>query len=150
MCREHGLQITELAAEYEIPYFGIVKETVDPLGLGEFHEKYFGKGVLYRDVELQYYKALGNKNVNLIPMWNPFKLYRWFQGIGKRMNDKNIEGNLKGEGLKQGGILIFDKGELKYAQEEVFGEPLDMDALRKAVEEVFSASESLAQAKEEL
>lgn len=137
------MQITELAAEFQIPYLGIVKETVDPLGLGEFHETYFGKGVLYRDVELQYYKAFGNKDINLIPTWNPLKLCQWYYGNYQRMEEKNIGGNLRGEGFKQGGILIFDNGELKYAQEELVGEPLDMDALRDVIEEVFSAQKSV-------
>lgn len=147
LCREHGLQITELARSFDIPYCGIVKEVSDVNGLAEFQHDYFGSADLYRDVELRYYEAFGNQTITLFPTWNPIQLYKGFSALGKRMKEKNIKGNLKGEGLVKGGILVFDQGELKYAEEEAFGVPLDMDALRKVLEEIFSTKET---AKEEL
>jgi AhpC/TSA antioxidant enzyme len=123
-----------------VPYFGIVKEiAADPTGLAEFSEVYFLKtGPLYRDVELRYYQAFGNQYINMLPFWNPFKLYQWGAEIGKRMKEQKIEGNLKGEGMIKGGILIFDQNaELQYAQEEAFGTPLDTDELRNIIRQVY-------------
>ena len=44
--------------------------------------------------------------------WNPFTLYSDYSKMTKRMRDKGIEGNMKGEGVLQGGLVIVtpDKG----------------------------------------
>lgn len=46
--------------------------------------------------------------------YNPFKLYKGAKEMGKRQSDKGIEGNLKGEGIVQGGIMVFNaNGEVR-------------------------------------
>ena len=54
--------------------------------------------------------------------WNPFKIFRGFREMLKRIKKKNISGNMKGEGLVQGGIIIFDaNGKARYAYREETG-----------------------------
>ena len=51
--------------------------------------------------------------------WNPIKLFRSFRKLSKRLKQKNISGNMKGDGIVQGGIIIFDKnGKARYAYRE--------------------------------
>jgi hypothetical protein len=57
--------------------------------------------------------------------------------MGKRLKDKKLEGNMKGEGLKTGGIIIFGTdGKPKYMYPEVTGSPLEVDDLLAAVQAV--------------
>ena len=77
----------------------IVKETgVDDEGLNEFHEEYFSHDT-YKDGELKFYHALGSGKVNL--GFNPMAI---FQLIMRSTKEK---GNVKGEGILQGGWILF-------------------------------------------
>ena len=61
--------------------------------------------------------------------------------MGNRLSNKNIEGNYVGEGMIQGGILLFDSsGELRFAYEEQIGNELPMDDLQAAVDAILSSS----------
>jgi hypothetical protein len=152
LCREHGLQLTALAAEYNqqqpggVAFWGTVKETcVDDVGLLEFYDSYF-TFPLFRDVELQLYTALGSRKIGL-KTWNPFRLYRGYKELGSRMSEKKIEGNLKGEGMIQGGVLVFGaSGQIEYAYEEDVGEPLEMDDIRAAINAVLVKPQKSADA----
>jgi AhpC/TSA antioxidant enzyme len=141
LCREHGQQLTALAAEYqtkhqeqEVSFWGTVKETgVDDVGLYEFYNSYY-TFPLYRDVELQLYtKAFGSRKIALTT-WNPLRLWRGYKEMGARLEQKKIDGNLKGEGMIQGGVLIFGaSGKIEYMYEENVGEPLQVNDIRAAV-----------------
>lgn len=70
--------------------------------------------------------------------------------LGKRMKEKDIEGNMKGEGLTTGGFLIFGPdGSPKYMYKEETGVPLDEDMFVEAVKAVRESQVSPA-AKTEL
>jgi len=102
--------LSKLAAEdlSDFGMFGIVKETgVDDEGLLDFHKNFFSFP-LYKDETSQFYTALGNRKLGL-ETWNPFRLYKGYKDLSKRMEEKKISGNLKGEGLVQGGAIVFDK-----------------------------------------
>lgn len=141
MCREHGQQLSELASlatktSDDFGFWGIVKETgVDDEGLMEFHNTYFDFP-LYRDVDLSAYAAFGNKSIlSNMTTWNPFKLYRGFQELNKRLKEKSLEGNMKGEGLTKGGVFVLNPdGEVVYAMEEMTGSSLDMDEIKAAMD----------------
>jgi len=124
-CREEGQALTKLSTASELEgfnFFGVIKETrIDDKGLMEFGDYY--PFPLYRDGDLKFYKALGNQKIRL--SWNPIRfvkgIFRIFKAI-KRIRRKKIKGNLTGEGMKKGGVIIFGSdGIQKYAYTE---EPL--------------------------
>ena len=109
--------------------WGIVKETnVDDQGLLDFYQQYFTFDI-YRDELLATYEAMGNRMIRLTT-WNPIRWYRGFWDLTSRLQQKNIKGNLKGEGMLQGGILFFDKaGVLQFAYEEEIGDEFDVEEI---------------------
>jgi len=144
LCREHGQQLSELAADKSLDgfeLFGVVKETgVDDEGLRKFQKDHFSYP-LYRDENLDFYRAFGDGKITDQLSWrsmlNPFKIYRGMKDMNKRMKSKNLEGNLVGEGLKTGGIIVFGTdGEPKYAYPEVTGFEMEVDDLVAAVKDV--------------
>jgi len=169
LCREHGQQLVDLALmtssssaattttkknEKEkdeqgfdgFELFGIVKETgVDDVGLASFYKDHYPYP-LYRDENLDFYNAFGsNKKITDSMSWsmilNPFKIYKGMQKMKKRMSSKGLEGNMVGEGLKTGGIIIFgNDGEAKYCYPEITGSELVVDDLLTAIQDVRSSS----------
>jgi len=158
LCREEGLTLSTLAAASTASssekdadendgdsnnnnklqgfnLFGVVKEIeVDDEGLLEFYNNYY-KYPLYLDVDKMFFdKVLGNRKLGLTT-WNPLRLWRGFKDIGKRMKDKNIEGNMIGEGLVQGGIIIFDKdGQPRAIYKEETGSELPINDIIDSLE----------------
>ena len=54
-----------------------------------------------------------------------------------RLGEKKLEGNLIGEGMVQGGVIIYGKdGKAKYAYEEETGKDLPVDDILAAVKAV--------------
>lgn len=115
--------------------FGIVKETgVDDAGLEEFYKEHF-PFPLYKDETLKFYEALGNGSVTDAIMYNPFKAISAFRRHVKRQKEKNITGNLIGEGIRSGGLIIFGKdGSPQYMLPEQTGTLFDGDELSAAME----------------
>jgi len=61
-----------------------------------------------------------------------------------RLNEKGLDGNLKGEGLVQGGIVIFGKdGKPKFAYEEETGSPLPIADIIGALNAVKAGNDEL-------
>lgn len=115
--------------------FGIVKETgVDDSGLAEFYSKYYPYD-LYRDDDLIFYNNFfGQRKLGLSSLsLNPIKMYRGIRALSTRMKAKSIDGNLIGEGLVKGGVILFDKkGKAKYAYQEETGTELPVDDIGAA------------------
>mmetsp|Transcript_35895 Transcript_35895/g.78611 ORF Transcript_35895/g.78611 Transcript_35895/m.78611 type:complete len:148 (+) Transcript_35895:402-845(+) len=129
--------LTELRTERpdlrRVPLYGVVKEvaptsqakTDAKLGVAEFEEKYFGGNQLYLDEKKVFYDSLGGKWLSL-PSWNPFSLWEGYKKLNKRIKSTGIEGNLVGEGLVKGGVLVFgagDKGILHQHEESTGQDP---------------------------
>lgn len=95
----------------------MVKESTDEKGLGEFYSDFFPKP-LYVDEDKAFYDALGRRKVSI--GWNPIKFVRSIKRTMKRLKKKKISGGtFKGEGVVQGGVIIFGRdGKPKYVYEE--------------------------------
>ena len=88
-----------------------------------------------------FYTALGTRKL-AIKSWNPFKIWKALRAVGKRLKRKNIKGNLTGEGLVQGGIVIFDReGKARYAYREETGVEVPVEDIVAAVRSVRDGSE---------
>ena len=88
-------------------------------------------------MNLEFYKAFGNASILKGMSWNPYKWWKGLKQIGKRLQEKNIEGNMKGEGLTAGGLVIFGSdGEAKYMYKEETGVPIDEELFLHAVRAV--------------
>jgi AhpC/TSA antioxidant enzyme len=88
--------------------FGIIKETgIDDDGLVDFYRNYY-TFPLYRDASYAFYQALGDRKVAILPMMlNPLSIFAIACDAWHRITRKKIPGTTKGEGLVQGGIIIF-------------------------------------------
>ena len=135
-----GLILKELAANEHKPLegfdlWGVIKETgVDDQGLCDFTSFY--PYPLYKDDQLSFYKALGNRKLSLNPLSLFGTVKSMFSG-NSRTKERNIEGNLVGEGLVKGGVIIFSKdGTPKYAYREVVGQELPVETILAAVHAV--------------
>lgn len=117
-----------------------MKETgVDDEGLADFYSNYFPHQ-LYCDKDMSFYDALGGRKMG-ISTWNPISWISSMRKMGKRFKEKGIGGNMKGEGLVQGGVVIFGKdGNPKYAYEEETGKELPVDDIIAAVNAVRSGN----------
>jgi hypothetical protein len=130
--------VAKSAAAKKFGVFGIVKEVgVDDEGLLDFFRDYFSYPI-YLDQSQQFYKALGSRQMGL-PTWNPIKLWGGFQDLAKRMEDKNLTGNMKGEGLVQGGVIVFDKrGQPQAVYQEETGQQLPVQDILEALKAIAS------------
>jgi hypothetical protein len=117
--------------------FGTVKEIgVDDAGLAEFHREYYNYPLFKDDGMVLYNDFFGKRKIKLTT-YNPFKLYSGYNAMTSRVKGKKLDGNLKGEGIVQGGIVIFDKdGNARYAYEEEIGKELVMEDIIAALRAV--------------
>mmetsp|Transcript_16715 Transcript_16715/g.21472 ORF Transcript_16715/g.21472 Transcript_16715/m.21472 type:complete len:138 (+) Transcript_16715:308-721(+) len=108
-------------------------ETDEELGVEEFQSKYFPYP-LYLDEEKGMYSYLGSRKLTSLPFtWNPFKLYKSFKAIGERIKEKNLEGNMRGEGLTLGGVIVYSPSKgVVYEYKEVTGKELPVEEISKA------------------
>jgi len=137
-CREEGEDLKDFASKDDSPLkgfnlFGVVKETgIDDEGLAEFQSKHYPFD-LYRDNDLVFYNEFLGKQKISLNTWNPYKLVVGYRAITKRLKGKSIDGNLTGEGMIKGGVILFDKnGEVKYAYQEETGSELPLDDIAAA------------------
>ena len=142
MCREHGRQLTVMATNNQelmnkFKMWGVVKETgVDDEGLSKFYNDYF-TFPLFKDEGLVLYNDFFGKRKVGLTTYNPFKLYKGYKEMTQRLNGKGLDGNMTGEGMIQGGLIIFDKeGNARYAYEEIIGDELEIDDIVAALEDV--------------
>lgn len=120
--------------------FGVVKEVgVDDPGLYDFYNEYFSYP-LYKDESQAFYTALGTRKLK-ISTWNPIKIFSGLRNVSKRLSKKNISGNYKGEGIVQGGVIIFDAtGKPRFAYREETGSEIPVEDIVAVVRELRAES----------
>lgn len=110
----------------------------EELGVGEFVSKYFDSSEVYLDEAQDFYKALGSRGMKM-NTWNPVKIAKDIGDMQKRMDAKGISGNLRGDSVLLGGIMVVNKnGPVSWVSYEdgytmSFGKPFDQDELLKAL-----------------
>mmetsp|Transcript_8404 Transcript_8404/g.16416 ORF Transcript_8404/g.16416 Transcript_8404/m.16416 type:complete len:151 (+) Transcript_8404:400-852(+) len=110
----------------------------EELGVGEFVSKYFTGGEVYLDKEQDLFKALGSRGMKM-NTWNPFKVFSDISGMQKRMDAKGISGNLRGDSILLGGIMVVNKGgpvswvSFEDGDTMSFGKPFNEDELLAAL-----------------
>uniref|UniRef100_A0A7S3JYT0 Peroxiredoxin-like 2A n=1 Tax=Aureoumbra lagunensis TaxID=44058 RepID=A0A7S3JYT0_9STRA len=131
-----------------VPLVGIIKEVAPTkqaqndtvLGVDEFQKKYFAGAPLYLDEKKLFYQFLGNRKLITLggflkALINPFNTYNALKEIGERMRTKGIEGNMVGEGLVLGGVLVIaPDGTTLFQHQEITGTIVDLDKASKALD----------------
>lgn len=88
------------------------------LGVAEFRDRYFCGPLYLTDDDRTLYDFLGNKSIFSLgdlgrALINPLKTRRELKSMNARFEQRGIEGNMKGDGIKKGGVLcIAPDGEL--------------------------------------
>jgi len=97
---------------------GVVKEAEKPdtpaeelLGVEEFESGYFC-GPLYQDTNRGFYEHLGDQKIFTLgtlgkALLNPLKTRAELKALGERLKAKSIDGNMRGDGLVKGGVLVI-------------------------------------------
>jgi hypothetical protein len=129
---------------------GVVKETVDLEGLLEFATRYF-PFPLYCDKSRSLYRALGDRRVGLGSLllnpigWMGIACDAWNRIVASSSSSHqqqeiqggatSANGSSAGDGLVQGGIILFDKRGIPFAAlEEETGVELSIQDLLIAVQ----------------
>lgn len=145
-----------------LPVFAVVKEVEKPveeevpeekmLGVADFETQYFC-GPLYHDEERVFWEALGNQPIFTLgglgkALLNPLKVRRDLKAMGERMKAKGLEGNMMGDGLAKGGIMVIaPDGEIKFTYYEDPGKGVPLEeaarilAAARAVEQEQQAAQ---------
>lgn len=121
---------------------GIIKEVspqddksieTDELGVIEFQNKYFDYPV-YQDETKAFYNALGRRKLTSYFSWNPFSWYSFIRTTSRRTTDVGITGNMKGEGIILGGVLVISKEKgVVFQYEEETGDPVPVEEIVEAI-----------------
>ena len=91
---------------------------------------------MYLDENKEFYEYFGNRKItdgiSPLTLLRPWKIYRDLKAMGKRMKAKNIEGNMVGEGIVQGGLLVVSKdSKVCFRYDEVTGSEVPLDDFEK-------------------
>ena len=158
-CREEALDFLSLFSTESMKGFtpfAVIKETIptkqcaddDCLGVGAFARDYFtaAKENMIIDRKLTWYNALGNRKLyqQSLTTWNPFTFVSNLKETKARGTAKGVtDSNLKGEGLTQGGIIVFNKeGGVEFLYKEKTGFEIPKEEIVAACMNVKSKFES--------
>ena len=123
---------------------GVIKETVpqdeesiakDEFGLKVFQSTYFNYP-LYLDQNKQFYKSMGYRKLYNLFSWNPFTWYSSLVEMYNRAANKGIAGNMVGEGIVLGGVLLISKTKgVIYQYNEQAGLPVPIHDITNAIKQ---------------
>jgi hypothetical protein len=152
LCREEAADLCKSLKGTDVPVIGIVKEEELPpgtdaekmRGLVEFQNEYFCGPLFLSDAPRTIYQYLGNKPIFtfgtlLGALANPLKARKEMKEMGERFKEKEIEGNMVGDGLAKGGVLcVAPDGDVKYTFFEDPGKGIPVESQEKIVAAVRS------------
>lgn len=151
LCREEAVDLCGVISRHvaagnpQPSVFGVIKEygateaEDTKLGTSDFANKYFTCGELYLDEARAVYKeVLGNKKLSLPigkMLFSPLTTWREIKAMGARTKEKGVEGNMAGEGLVKGGILIVGPGgtDVIYSYAEETGSEIPIKEIEEAL-----------------
>lgn len=79
------------------------------MGVDEFVKGNFFSGDLFIDTKKQSYKALGFKRLNIFNIF-PSVFGKKARELNSEAKKDNLGGNMTGDGMQNGGLLVVDKG----------------------------------------
>jgi len=110
----------------DVPFIAVVREVAPVkgvaedhgekgLGVGDYQYKYFDGNKVYLDKEWGFVKAMGNRKLSFgkmfkTPLWKFWAVWGEIKDGMKKMSAKGVEGNLLGDGMTQGGVLVIGPG----------------------------------------
>ncbi|XP_015234615.1 PREDICTED: prostamide/prostaglandin F synthase [Cyprinodon variegatus] len=109
VCRWMASEISKLEADLRANGVSLVGIGPEMFGLKEFKEGGFFKGSIYVDEDKSCYKDLGFKRYNAVSVL-PAALGKKVRDIASKASAAGIEGNLSGDLLQSGGMIIVSKG----------------------------------------
>ncbi|XP_060066477.1 prostamide/prostaglandin F synthase-like, partial [Ylistrum balloti] len=108
-CRLAARQISALKPQLDAINVRLIGVGLEELGLDDFVSGEFFTGDLYLDLKKQCYKDLGFKRLNFLSLF-PAILSKVSRDAMNKAKKEKIDGNFKGDGMQNGGILIVAAG----------------------------------------
>lgn len=133
MCRLWSTELSSVKSQLDAHNVRLCGVGLEELGLEEFVEKKFFTGELYIDAKQQIYKDLGFKRYNVINVFGGLAAKETRLSISKA-NSLGIKGNMKGDGMQNGGMLIVTAGGEKVLLDHKQASPGDHVANEKILE----------------
>jgi len=99
------VELSSIKPQLDAHNVALIGVGLEELGLEEFQEGKFFNGELYIDAEKKCYKDLGFKRYNALTVMGGLIMKETRQSLAKA-NSKGIKGNMKGDGMQSGGMMI--------------------------------------------
>ncbi|KXJ09149.1 Prostamide/prostaglandin F synthase [Exaiptasia diaphana] len=134
LCRLWAVELSSIKPQLDAHNVALIGVGLEELGLEEFQEGKFFTGELFIDGEKKCYKDLGFKRYGTLSVMASL-LTKEFRSAYAKSNAKGIKGNMKGDGLQTGGMLIVtseSKVLLSHAQSAP-GDHVSNEAILKAL-----------------
>lgn len=142
MCRLWSTELSSVKSQLDVHNVRLCGVGLEELGLEEFLEKKFFTGELFIDAKQQIYKDLGFKRYNVINVLGGLAAKETRVSISKA-NAMGIKGNLKGDGMLNGGMLIVTAGGEKVLLDHKQASPGDHVANEKILDVLGIKSEEV-------
>ncbi|XP_068098495.1 prostamide/prostaglandin F synthase [Hyperolius riggenbachi] len=109
ICRWIAKDVSKLKESFDANQISLIGIGPESLGVKEFIDGGYFKGDLYLDESKQSYKELGFKRYNALSVV-PAALGKKVRDISTKANADGVQGNLSGDLMQSGGMLIVSKG----------------------------------------
>ncbi|CAN0377331.1 unnamed protein product [Laminaria digitata] len=124
LCREHAVDLSEKQSDFAAKGVKLVGVVHEKLGVEEFSD-FFKNGEIYFDEEKAFFNALGMRWEGLSSMLKPSVINNV-----KRVRNREVKGNLTGEGRLLGGLLVVGAGNsgVSFEHREAVSDGIDLIA----------------------